>query len=95
MTAWINLGQQCKLNAFKFPNRVAMKDSKRVFTYLETNQRVNQLANSLLELGLSRGDKVAVARKISTISMLFSMNSFESFSSRRMKSLPISTKQTR
>ena len=60
MTAWINLGQQCKLNAFKFPNRVAMKDSKRVFTYFETNQRVNQLANSLLELGLSRGDKVAV-----------------------------------
>ena len=61
MTAgWMNLGQQFKLNAKKYPEKMSLKDSRRSFTYPETNRRVNQLANGLLSLGLSRGDKVAV-----------------------------------
>ena len=60
MAAWLNLGQNFKINAKKFPNTVALKDSVRSFTYPETNKRVNKLAHSLLSLGLSKGDKIAV-----------------------------------
>jgi acyl-CoA synthetase (AMP-forming)/AMP-acid ligase II len=60
MADWLNLGQVLKLNAKKFPNAVALKDKARAFTYPETNNRVNRLAHSLLSLGLTKGDKVAV-----------------------------------
>ena len=60
MAAWMNLGQNLKINAKKFPDTVMLKDSQRSFTYPEVNKRVNQLAHSLLSLGLSKGDKVAV-----------------------------------
>ncbi|MEE4265916.1 MAG: AMP-binding protein, partial [Desulfobacteraceae bacterium] len=58
--AWMNLGQNLKVNAKKFPDTVMLKDSQRSFTYPQVNKRVNQLAHSLLSLGLSKGDKVAV-----------------------------------
>ncbi len=60
MAGWLNLGQNLKINAKKFPNTVMLKDSQRSFTYPEVNRRVNQLAHSLLSLGLTKGDKVAV-----------------------------------
>ena len=60
MAHWLNLGQIFKVNAKKFPNTVALKDSERAFTYPETNERVNRLAHSLLSLGLEKGDRVAV-----------------------------------
>ena len=60
MASWLNLGQILKVNAKKFPNTMALKDKSRKFTYPEVNSRVNQLAHSLLDLGLSKGDKVAV-----------------------------------
>jgi acyl-CoA synthetase (AMP-forming)/AMP-acid ligase II len=60
MAHWMNLGQMLKINARHFPLTTALKDSKRSFTYPETNRRVNRLAHSLLGLGLEKGDKVAV-----------------------------------
>ncbi len=60
MTAWMNLGQQLKMNAAKYPDTIALKDRHRSFTYPETNSRVNQLSHSLLGLGLTKGDKIAV-----------------------------------
>ena len=33
MAPWLNLGQILKVNAKKFPNTVALKDSARAFTY--------------------------------------------------------------
>ena len=60
MAGWLNLGQNLKVNAKKFPNTLALKDRERSFTYPQTNRRVNKLAHSLLSLGLSKGDKVAV-----------------------------------
>jgi acyl-CoA synthetase (AMP-forming)/AMP-acid ligase II len=60
MACWMNLGQNLKINARKFPDTVAIKDSSRSFTYPELNQRVNRLANGLLSLGLNKGDKLAV-----------------------------------
>jgi acyl-CoA synthetase (AMP-forming)/AMP-acid ligase II len=60
MACWMNLGQNFKVNAKKFPNTVALKDNKRSYTYPEANIRVNKLAHSLNSLGLEKGDKVAV-----------------------------------
>lgn len=60
MAHWMNLGQNFKVNAKKYANRLALKDQIRSFTYVETNRRVNRLAHSLMALGLVKGDKVAV-----------------------------------
>ena len=60
MTAWMNLGQQLKMNAAKYPHTIALSDHHRSFSYPETNKRVNQLSHSLLALGLTKGDKIAV-----------------------------------
>ena len=60
MAGWLNLGQNLKINAKKFPRTVALKDAARSFTYPQVNARVNKLAHSLVSLGLTKGDKVAV-----------------------------------
>ena len=60
MAHWMNLGQQLKVNAIKFPKTIALMDADRRYTFPQTNKRVNQLAHSLLSLGLAKGDKIAV-----------------------------------
>jgi acyl-CoA synthetase (AMP-forming)/AMP-acid ligase II len=60
MGYWMNLGQIQKINAKKFPSTVALKDATRSFTYPQMNHRINKLANSLISLGLQKGDKIAV-----------------------------------
>ena len=60
MAHWMNLGQNFKVNAKKYPDKVALKDRNRSFTYRQTNERVNRLADSLLRLGFKKGDKIAV-----------------------------------
>ncbi len=60
MAHWMNLGQICKVNAKKYPDKTAIKDRHRSFTYPEMNERANRLSHSLLSLGLRKGDKVAV-----------------------------------
>jgi fatty-acyl-CoA synthase len=42
------------------PQKVAVIDSGREFTYLELNKRCNQVANFLLKKGLRRGERVGV-----------------------------------
>ena len=60
MAFWLNLGQNLRMNAKKFPTRTALKDARRELTYPELNRRANRLAHGLLNLGLQKGDKVAV-----------------------------------
>lgn len=60
MACWLNLGQMIKMNEKKFPNHISLKDKDRGFTYTDLNRRVNKLSNSLLSLGLKKGDKFAV-----------------------------------
>lgn len=60
MAQWMNLGQQVKVNARHYADKLALKDHARSFTYAETNRRVNQLAHGLMGLGLAKGDKIAV-----------------------------------
>ena len=60
MAHWMNLGQQLKMNAKNLPQTVALCDARRRFTYPEVNRRVNRLAHRLMEMGLKKGDKLAV-----------------------------------
>ena len=60
IACWLNLAQMVKLNAKKFPKKIALKDKDRSFYYPELNKRVNRLSHSLLSLGLKKGDKFAV-----------------------------------
>ena len=56
----MDVGQILTLTANKFPNRTAIIFENIRFTYQEFNWRANQFARSLLQLGLRKGEKVAV-----------------------------------
>ena len=60
MTAWLNLGEILRVNARKYGDKLAVKDSKRQMSFLEYNVRANRLANGLLGMGLKKGDRMAV-----------------------------------
>ncbi|WP_425804075.1 class I adenylate-forming enzyme family protein [Desulfitobacterium sp. Sab5] len=54
----INVGYFLTLNANRYPNKTALLYKGRRFTYREINDRVNRLAHSLIDLGITKGDKV-------------------------------------
>lgn len=55
-----SLGDSLTLTAGKFPEKTALINFGGArFTWREFNIRVNKLANSLIKLGISKGDKVA------------------------------------
>ncbi len=58
----MNVGQEITRSARRFSDRVAIIDIElgRQFTYAELNARVNRLANALLDLGIRKGDRVAL-----------------------------------
>ncbi|UCE28766.1 MAG: AMP-binding protein [Candidatus Bathyarchaeota archaeon] len=59
--AWLNLGEILDVHAEKYPTKPAVKDwCGKAWTYSELNVRTNKLANGLLNMGLSKGDRVAV-----------------------------------
>jgi len=59
--AWLNLGQILRVHAKNHPNKVALKDwHGKVRTYPELESRTNRLAIGLLDMGLQKGDRVAV-----------------------------------
>jgi acyl-CoA synthetase (AMP-forming)/AMP-acid ligase II len=56
----LTLGQILSAQARLQPDKVAARDLERALTYREWNVRACKLANSLLGLGLRKGDRVAV-----------------------------------
>jgi acyl-CoA synthetase (AMP-forming)/AMP-acid ligase II len=54
------LGDIVRQNAMKFPNKTAVICGDTRLTYLELNNQANRLANALLNLGVKKGDRVAV-----------------------------------
>src|SRR5436309_11986489 len=46
--------------ARNFPDKLAVIDGEREFTYAELQRRANRWSNALLSLGVSRGDRVAI-----------------------------------
>ena len=57
---WLNIGEMIKVNANKYPDKLALKDSIRELTFKEFDERTNKLANGFLELGVKKGDKIAI-----------------------------------
>jgi len=57
----LNLGQILRVHAKNHPSKTALKDWRgKTLTYPELESRTNRLANGLLRLGLTKGDRVAV-----------------------------------
>src|SRR5262249_56133020 len=43
-----------------FPEKLALVDEPKQFTYAELQARANRLSNALLSLGVEKGDRVAI-----------------------------------
>jgi long-chain acyl-CoA synthetase len=56
----MGLGNVLRRSAARFPDKTALIFKQRRMTYQELDRRVNRLANGLLEMGLQKGDRVAV-----------------------------------
>ena len=56
----MTIGNIVSRNAIQFPDREALVFEDLRYTWTELNDRINRLANSLLSLGLKKGDKVAM-----------------------------------
>ncbi|MFC1533194.1 AMP-binding protein, partial [Thermodesulfobacteriota bacterium] len=56
----MNVGIHLKRSAKQFSDRIALDYGKHHFTYRQFNERVNRLANGLIDLGLKKGDRVAL-----------------------------------
>lgn len=54
------VGNVLRRSAFNFPDKTALVFGNQRISYAELNRRVNCVANSLVNMGLKRGDRVAV-----------------------------------
>ena len=60
MTPVLNLGETLATYARLHPDRIGARDLERQLTFRQWNARACRLANALVGLGLSKGDRVAV-----------------------------------
>ena len=60
MDPWLYVGDILRVNAIKFPDKMAVKDAERTLTFKEYNERSCRLANGFTKLGLSKGDRVTI-----------------------------------
>jgi fatty-acyl-CoA synthase len=60
MNSLPNVGEALHFNARILPDKVGARDLERAMTFREWNARSCRLANALLGLGLTKGDRVAV-----------------------------------
>lgn len=56
----MSVGNVLRRSAFNFPDKPALIFGDERLNYAELNRRVNCVANSLLKMGLKKGDRVAV-----------------------------------
>ncbi|MCP4751361.1 MAG: long-chain-fatty-acid--CoA ligase [Proteobacteria bacterium] len=54
------IGDMAKAGARRFRDRIALKDERKELSFNQVNSRSNALVHGLMELGLKRGDRVAV-----------------------------------
>ncbi len=75
MSNFLLIGDALRRNAYKYPVKVAAKDAWRQLTYHELNDRVNRLANGLLNIGIKKGDAIAllVGNRIEHLEILFAL----------------------
>ena len=63
--SWLNIGEILRVNAVKFPDKmavkgIAVKDGFGELSFAQYNDKACRLANAWLEMGLQKGDRVAV-----------------------------------
>ncbi|MBM7647718.1 feruloyl-CoA synthase [Bacillus ectoiniformans] len=59
----MNIGYYLSLNSRRIGEKPAIYCDQKMYTYKELNDEVNSLANGLLQLGISKGEKVALLMK--------------------------------
>ncbi len=60
MSRWMTAGEAIRMGAYLYPEKPGAKDLVRSLTFREWNERCCRLANGLLDMGLSPGDRFAV-----------------------------------
>ncbi|MCF8034024.1 MAG: AMP-binding protein [Desulfarculaceae bacterium] len=60
MNRWLTVADILRINAVKFPDKEGAADLFRSLTFKEWNERCNRLANALADMGLKKGDRVAM-----------------------------------
>lgn len=58
MSLGVHLGRMFQVNAARLPDKCALRDSIRSFSYAETERRVLSLCTALQQLGLQKGDRI-------------------------------------
>jgi fatty-acyl-CoA synthase len=56
----LNFGQMLSVHSRVTPNRTGARDLERSMTFTQWNERSCRLANALIGLGLSKGDRIAI-----------------------------------
>lgn len=59
MGTFITIREVLSLAAYLYPNKIGVKDLDRELTFKSYNERCNRLANSLIRMGLKKGDRFA------------------------------------
>jgi len=57
---WMTAKDVLRVNAFKFSNKIGIKDLYKSYTFKQWDDRANRLANTLADMGLKKGDRFAV-----------------------------------
>ncbi|WP_409254081.1 acyl-CoA synthetase [Bacillus sp. SCS-153A] len=59
----MDIGSYLEQNARKKPEKLAIECNEKTYTYKQFNEEVNKLAHGLLQLGIRKGDKIALMMK--------------------------------
>jgi len=57
---WMTAKEVLRVNAFKWPNKIGIKDLYKSYTFKQWNERSCRLANALAAMGMKKGDRFAV-----------------------------------
>ncbi|RJX35510.1 MAG: long-chain fatty acid--CoA ligase [Desulfarculus sp.] len=60
MNRWLTVGDILRVNAQLFPDKEGAADLQRSLSFKQWNERCCRLANALAEMGLGKGDRVAM-----------------------------------
>lgn len=57
---WMTAKDVLRVNAFKWPNKIGIKDLYKSYTFKQWDERSCRLANALADMGMKKGDRFAV-----------------------------------
>jgi fatty-acyl-CoA synthase len=58
--SWMTAKEVLRVNAFKWPNKIGIKDLYKAYTFKQWDERACRLANALEDMGMKKGDRFAV-----------------------------------